>query len=601
MSRPVDWWVLELESDPTPGSPTAIRGMARSWSELADDAEYAEARIRQLMGDEALGSWVGEAGDAFRSKTGDLPAQLAKCKESYRLASEALQWWANRLDHHQGDADAALVRGRAARDDLEAAQARASAAAAALSGAVDAGVLTNPKLEPTPEQVRDARARLSSARAAASSADAAVDAAQARLDQARALALDARALRQADGRAAAARIHEASDAGIPERSRWEKFKEWAGEAWDVVVTIAKVVVAVLGIVALIIGGPLAWVVFAAALLLLADSIARYLRGEGSLWDVLWAGLSCIPGTRGLTTLAALRNAYRGGGAVQAGWHVLGAGRVAITQMAASLRSMVPVLRRDVSGLAPADVWVGEGDLTLFGKDLKRVKAFADAAAQAEPELSAKLASMVADLPTSELAGFDARLKSFDSLARKVATIMAERSLPADLALSRVKDSIRYTVMTPGDEFAQASTAVTDRLVADGLESVEFKNFFGSDDYQGINTTWRDPSDGRTFEVQFHTPESFAAKTETHPWYEELRLPGIDAARQAELKRMQKEVFDAVPRPVGASVVTLPVGARVAAEAISPLEITVYGRQALRTIGYTGVGITGTKDFMEATR
>ena len=53
MSRPVDWWVLDLEGDPTPGSPAAIRRMARSWSGLADDAEYAETRIRQLMGDEA--------------------------------------------------------------------------------------------------------------------------------------------------------------------------------------------------------------------------------------------------------------------------------------------------------------------------------------------------------------------------------------------------------------------------------------------------------------------------------------------------------------------------------------------------------------------
>ena len=51
--------------------------MARSWAGLADDAEYAETRIRQLMSDEALGAWIGEAGDAFRAKTGDLPAQLA--------------------------------------------------------------------------------------------------------------------------------------------------------------------------------------------------------------------------------------------------------------------------------------------------------------------------------------------------------------------------------------------------------------------------------------------------------------------------------------------------------------------------------------------
>jgi hypothetical protein len=208
-----------------------------------------------------------------------------------------------------------------------------------VTGAANAGALTNPNLEPTPEQVRDARARLSSARAASSSADAAVDAAQTRLDQARALALDSKSLREADGRTTAAKIHEASDAGIPERSRWDKLKDWAGEAWDVIVTIAKVVVAVLAIVALIIGGPLAWVVLAAALVLLADAIMKYLNGEGSLWEVAWAALGCIPGTKGLTTLAALRSAFRSGGALAAGAHVLGAGRTALTQMAASVRAL----------------------------------------------------------------------------------------------------------------------------------------------------------------------------------------------------------------------------------------------------------------------
>ena len=44
MSRPSDWCVLDLDRDPVPGSPGAVRSMARSWSGLADDAEYAETR-----------------------------------------------------------------------------------------------------------------------------------------------------------------------------------------------------------------------------------------------------------------------------------------------------------------------------------------------------------------------------------------------------------------------------------------------------------------------------------------------------------------------------------------------------------------------------
>lgn len=370
MTRPVDWHVLDLDRDPTPGSPSTLRRMARTWSEVADDAEYAETRMRQLMGDDALGRWIGEAGDAFRAKTGDLPEQLRQCKASYRLASDALEWWAGRLEGHQSDADSALVRGRAARADLEAAEANAAAAASAVSGASGVPVLTDASLTPTPDQVRDARARLASAQAARASADAAVDAARSRLDAARQLALDAKSLRESDGRTTAGRIHEASDAGIPERSRWEKFKDWAGEAWDVIVTIAKVVVAVLGVVALIIGGPLAWVVFAAAMVLLAEAVRKYARGEGSLWDIAFAALGCIPGTKGLTTLAALRSAFRTGGALGATAHVLSSGRAALTQMAASVRAAGQGLRS--SGVRVLDAALARGDLRFVGTE------FADA-------------------------------------------------------------------------------------------------------------------------------------------------------------------------------------------------------------------------------
>jgi hypothetical protein len=86
------------------------------------------------------------------------------------------------------------------------------------------------------------------------------------------------------------------------------------------------------------------VVFAAALVLLADAIMKYMNGEGSLWDVAWAALGAIPGTKGLTTLAALRNAFRTGGALVATAHVLSAGRTALTQMAGSVRAQAGQLR-----------------------------------------------------------------------------------------------------------------------------------------------------------------------------------------------------------------------------------------------------------------
>ena len=51
----------------------------------------------------------------------------------------------------------------------------------------------------------------------------------------------------------------------------------------------------LGIVALIIGGPiLGAIVLIAALVVLADTLNKYAKGQASLWDVAFAALDCIP-------------------------------------------------------------------------------------------------------------------------------------------------------------------------------------------------------------------------------------------------------------------------------------------------------------------
>ncbi|MFC9686249.1 DUF6531 domain-containing protein [Streptomyces sp. NPDC056948] len=70
--------------------------------------------------------------------------------------------------------------------------------------------------------------------------------------------------------------------------------------------MCKVVVAVVGIVAMIIGGPiLGAIVLIAAAVVLADTLYKYSKGQASLWDVGLAALDCIPGMKGLTTLGKL--------------------------------------------------------------------------------------------------------------------------------------------------------------------------------------------------------------------------------------------------------------------------------------------------------
>src|SRR6478672_3774168 len=114
MSRPVDWQEVFGFGDPTPGDPFVVRQVSRRWGDIADAAEYAETKLRGWLRDDSVATWIGKAGSAFAEHSSELPDQLGKAKASYRLASDAMGWWAGRLQTHQGDADRALVQGRAA-------------------------------------------------------------------------------------------------------------------------------------------------------------------------------------------------------------------------------------------------------------------------------------------------------------------------------------------------------------------------------------------------------------------------------------------------------------------------------------------------------
>lgn len=75
-----------------------------------------------------------------------------------------------------------------------------------------------------------------------------------------------------------------------------------------------------------------------------------------------------------------------------------------------------------------------------------------------------------------------------------------------------------------------------------------RNSWAEPQYKGINTRWATP-EGRRFEVQFHTRESFHAKHEvTHLAYERLRQSGASAAERRDLMEFQREVSRWIPIP-----------------------------------------------------
>ncbi|MEV8533251.1 ATP nucleotide 3'-pyrophosphokinase [Streptomyces sp. NPDC051211] len=218
------------------------------------------------------------------------------------------------------------------------------------------------------------------------------------------------------------------------------------------------------------------------------------------------------------------------------------------------------------GTAPAmaagtgdDAWKGEGGLTLNASDNAKVDAYVDRAKEAEQPIGTDVRT-AALVTGAELIGFEYRLKSPDSLKRKVATSLKEHpEQNVDTVLAALSDAVRYTLQWPDGAYTDGVNTASALLSAWGNDSTKWSNTWGrSSGYKGLNTGWRAPHSGQHFEVQFHTPASKHAQEVTHLLYEEQRLPSTTPARKKELQAQQDAVFAAVPVPQGADRLSPPV-------------------------------------------
>ncbi|MDQ1038314.1 RHS repeat-associated protein [Streptomyces sp. V3I8] len=317
--RPTDWHVLDLERDPTPGDPVRVKSLAKSLHDFADDVQDALRLVQGMAGEDAVLSMVGKTAEVFRDEFSGVPKNLKKLKKSYDLAGDALAAYWPQLERAQALADKALAKGREAQADLSSAKSRLTTADSWVTRAnkeadkyKDDPTGGKDVDKPDEAKVRAATRDAQSAKDAHTAAQSDVTTAQSALDAAKKMAADARQMREEAAGEAKRKLDEASDAGIQNRKWYEEVGDWFVDNWDTIVAVCKVVVAVLGIIALIIGGPiLGAIVLIAALIVLADTLNKYMKGQASLWDVAFAALDCIPGMKGLTTLGGLAKGLKG--------------------------------------------------------------------------------------------------------------------------------------------------------------------------------------------------------------------------------------------------------------------------------------------------
>jgi hypothetical protein len=327
LTRATDWHVLDLSADPVPGDPWRVKDLGGRLRNLADDAENAARNVRGLVGDHAAMNWIGAAGDAFKEHIGKFPGQLDKVANSHHMCADALLAYANDLDTAQSQADRALVQARPLFDQVQSLHSQlASANATATSATKSYSTLTNGANAPDSTALAAAVRAKTDSQHTVDTLNSQLSGPEAQLAALRNLAHQAAGLRESAENTAERQIHAATDAGIPPDSFWHKLGDLAATLWHGLVIIAKIVSFIGAIVLLVVGGPL-WLIVAvvvAGLIILADTLYKYSQGQASLWDVGLAVLGCIPITKGLTSLNAIREAFQAGGLLGAGLHVGGA-------------------------------------------------------------------------------------------------------------------------------------------------------------------------------------------------------------------------------------------------------------------------------------
>ncbi|HEX3964106.1 MAG TPA: hypothetical protein VHZ03_46915 [Trebonia sp.] len=131
------------------------------------------------------------------------------------------------------------------------------------------------------------------------------------------------------------------------------------------------------------------------------------------------------------------------------------------------------------------------------------------------------------------------------LARLAEDARVKGRTPDD-ALAAIADMVRYTFEYPADRYTECVRADIERLWREGHVELAVRNCWTCPTWKGISTSWQEPAAGQLFEVQFHTPQSLAAREATYPAYQRLRDPATPDAERGAIMASLREVYAGEP-------------------------------------------------------
>lgn len=155
---------------------------------------------------------------------------------------------------------------------------------------------------------------------------------------------------------------------------------------------------------------------------------------------------------------------------------------------------------------------------------------------------------------SKLYGLDHKLKTEESIARKIDKNAKEKQISISQSANDLKDAIRFTTITSEKDFVDSYEKFKAQLERKGYTETRCKNYFelfnqGKVKHKSVQCNYS-TDDGYEFEIQFHTPASQDAKIKKVPLYEERRSLNVNKKRADELEKQMEDLALKVKDPVG---------------------------------------------------
>lgn len=164
----------------------------------------------------------------------------------------------------------------------------------------------------------------------------------------------------------------------------------------------------------------------------------------------------------------------------------------------------------------------------------------------------------------KMEGLENKFKTVESALGKAKRVIKETYIEKENQLldieelknivSGIKDYLRYTIVINKDEFVSVIKNIIYDLTDNLYSVLKLKNRFGQANYKDVISWWNKPKVfDFTFEIQFHTPESIAAKRASHAIYEVVReykneFDSISPEIVEKLNIASEKIFGSVPIP-----------------------------------------------------